>query len=444
MLAALVAAPSLAAAPARRLALWLDGRGALALQPTIATAAADHRLVAAHLVARELRHVRGKSAGARAAALAARLHAPVLYARSDAGEVALVFATPDGATAERTSPPGKSTVAVAVRELLHGNAPAPSPVAQAAPAAPATRAPSPVSPAPATRAPSSSSSTAHAAQPPSSPAHAAQPPPSSAAPATVAPAAVSDEPDNAVVRVVPPPFAEPLFSVALDGGVGARRLQYNQPVTSNLPSYSVGAVPWMGFRAELHPFARTTLPFLRGLGAFGRFGHSLYQQSVVAGGGPRVSASWLGYDVGLHERLRTGRHRFSPVVGVAFAYGRVAYDFEDAGQLISETPSVDYRYLRPALDARLPLGRVVLFADAGYRAVLAAGYVGSRFPHAQVGGIDAGAGLAIELPRDVELRLAGQYVRFFYDFRPQPGDPYVAGGAVDEFVVGELALAYGF
>jgi hypothetical protein len=126
------------------------------------------------------------------------------------------------------------------------------------------------------------------------------------------------------------------------------------------------------------------------------------------------------------------------------AYGRVAYNFEDAGQLISDTPSVDYRYLRPAVDARVTFGRVALFVDGGYRAILSAGYVGSRFPHAQVGGVDVGAGVSVALPHDLALRLTGQYLRFFYDFRPQPGDPYVAGGAVDEFAVGELALAYGF
>ncbi|MCA1665659.1 MAG: hypothetical protein LC659_15560, partial [Myxococcales bacterium] len=238
--------------------------------------------------------------------------------------------------------------------------------------------------------------------------------------------------------------ADSLFSIALDGGIGARRLQYNQPITQNLPSYSVAAVPWMGFRAAVHPFARTTIAFVRGLGAFGDFGHSLYQQSVIAGGGPRVSASWMTYDVGLHERIRIGDSRFAPTVGASLAYGRVAYNFEDGGQLISDTPSVDYRYLRPAVDGRVTFGRVALFVDGGYRAVLSAGYVGSRFSRAGVGGVDVAAGVSVALPHDLALRLTGQYLRFFYDFRPQPGDPYIAGGAVDEFAVGELALAYGF
>jgi hypothetical protein len=359
-----------------------------------------------------------------------------LYAHVDAAThtALLVLARADGGdSAEREVAATRSAVAAAVRELLAARrTPAPAQAASgSATSTPTTSAPPthlPSSNAPSPRAPSRS----RVATAPSPTAATAGPPPSSDA-------------GNLVVLAAPPPLSsETIFAIALDGGIGARRLQYHQPITSNLPSYSVGAVPWLGFRAELHPFTRLQTPVLRGLGAFGDFGHSLYQQSVVAGGGPRVSADWMTYDVGLHERVRIGRSRFAPLVGVVLAYGRNVYDFTDAGQIISETPSVDYRYLRPALDARFAFGPVVLSVDTGYRAILAAGYVGDRFPRASIGGLDVGAGIAVRLPRDLELRLTGQYQRYFYDFHAQPGDAYVAGGAVDEFAIGELALAYGF
>ena len=203
-------------------------------------------------------------------------------------------------------------------------------------------------------------------------------------------------------------------------------------------------MPWLGFRAAIHPFARTSVPIVRGFGAFADFGQSLYQQSIVVGGGPRYSATWRNFDVGAHERLRFGHSRAAPTVGLGLAYGGLGYNFVAAGQIISDTPSVDYRYLRPALDGHVTFGPITISIDAGYRAVLSSGYVGSRFPHAQVGGLDVGAGVALALPHDLALRLSGQYIRFFYDLRPEPGDPYVAGGAVDEFAIGELALAYGF
>jgi len=184
---------------------------------------------------------------------------------------------------------------------------------------------------------------------------------------------------------------------------------------------------------------------MRDLGVYGDFGQSLYQQSAVAGGGPILSATWSSFDAGLRWRMRFAERRhITPSVGVAFAYGRTAFTFDDGGQLLGGTPSADYRYLRPALDARVAFGPVIVRADAGYRAVLSAGYVGSHFPRADIGGVDVSVGLTVKLPKRLELGLSGQYQRYFYDMNSQPGDPFVAGGALDEFVTGELALAYVF
>ena len=43
-----------------------------------------------------------------------------------------------------------------------------------------------------------------------------------------------------------------------------------------------------------------------------------------------------------------------------------------------------------------------------------------------------------------EGRLVGDYERYFYSFGPTPGDAYVAGGALDQFFGGRLAIAYVF
>jgi hypothetical protein len=36
------------------------------------------------------------------------------------------------------------------------------------------------------------------------------------------------------------------------------------------------------------------------------------------------------------------------------------------------------------------------------------------------------------------------YARFFYTLNPQPGDSYVAGGALDQMAFGSLGAAYVF
>ena len=146
LLLALVAAPAAArAATAEKLALWLDGRAAAALHATLA-AAAGRPLVSASLVARELRHVRGATAAARATALATRLHATVLYAHVDsARQTTLVFAARGEQAAERTVPStARSDVAAAARELVHGVAPALAAAPSAPP--PVASSPPPVAP----------------------------------------------------------------------------------------------------------------------------------------------------------------------------------------------------------------------------------------------------------------------------------------------------------
>jgi hypothetical protein len=431
VVAAIAPAAPASAAPST-VALWLDGREALRLHATVAAAlpaewtALPARTVA-HAVPAVTRAHRGL--GERLHALGERLHAQAaLYVRVEprAHQLLLVVARAGGEPVERHLAPRALQATLA--ELLREPA-ASAPVAAAAPA-PRSAIPSPrVAAAP---------KRAVEKQPAPAPAPASAPPPG--------------EPsgDNELVaRAAAPSPPGAIFALALDGGVGARRLTYNQALTPNLPTYSVAAVPLLGFRAALYPLARTGVAFLRDLGAVGGFDRSLYQQSTVegvAGNASHESATWTMFDVGLRERIRfhTARPSIAPTLGVALAYGGQSFIFDDGGIPLSQTPSVDYRYVRPAVDARIAIGRVTLFADFGYRFILSSGYIGSRFPHASVGGLDVGAGIAIALPRDFELCLRGRYDRFFYDLHPQPGDPYVAGGALDEYAVGELALAYGF
>jgi hypothetical protein len=399
-------------AEAAPVAVVAEGHEAPKLRDAVAAAVpAGWSVVAKATVAHAWSKLHGKTLAARLDQLAEHTHAEAaLHAHADAhGKVTLwrvrAGAQPEERRVQRTA------LGPAVAELL------------AAPPVAASSSPPPAPPPP----------------PPSrktKPAVVVAPPAPVAAPA----------PESVAVVARPePPAPGPLLQIALTGGVGARRLQYTDPITMNLPTYSAAAVPWMGFRAALFPLARTGVRFLRDLGVYGDFGQSLYQQSAVAGGGPILSATWSSFDAGLRWRMQFAERRhITPSVGVAFAYGRTAFTFDDGGQLLGGTPSVDYRYLRPALDARVAFGPVIVRADAGYRAVLSAGYVGSHFPRADIGGVDVSVGLAVELPKRFELGITGQYQRFFYDMHVKPGDPFIAGGALDEFVVGELALAYVF
>ena len=41
-----------------------------------------------------------------------------------------------------------------------------------------------------------------------------------------------------------------------------------------------------------------------------------------------------------------------------------------------------------------------------------------------------------------ELRLQLEYTRYYYTMNPEVGDPYVAGGALDEFFGSQITVSY--
>jgi hypothetical protein len=104
---------------------------------------------------------------------------------------------------------------------------------------------------------------------------------------------------------------------------------------------------------------------------------------------------------------------------------------------------VNYAANRLAVDARIPLaGRFAALGAAGFRAVFDAGTLATRFRSPTANGVDFELGVAMSLVRGWEARLVGDYERYFYSFKPEPGDEYVAGGALDQFYGGRLAVAY--
>jgi hypothetical protein len=89
-------------------------------------------------------------------------------------------------------------------------------------------------------------------------------------------------------------------------------------------------------------------------------------------------------------------------------------------------------------------GALSVYAAASYLGVLSTGPLGTYFTRARVGGVEGRAGAAYTLARGVELSLEASYTRFFYSLNPQPGDAYVAGGALDQLLRGSLGVAYLF
>ncbi len=236
-----------------------------------------------------------------------------------------------------------------------------------------------------------------------------------------------------------------LFALEADVSVGARNFRYNQPITPNLRAYDVVSAPIVHAAGELFPLADTTqrgaLGLLRDIGVFGEYARALFLKSTVPEG-IRFDTNETAYMLGVRARLRPFADD-GLVFGISDAYAVQLLSFSPSGTAIeSQLPAVNYAGNRVALDARVPFGRLAAFAAMGYRFLLDGGPVESRFRGSTVNGVDAQVGAAFVVAAGWELRLAAEYDRYFYAFKPRPGDPFVAGGALDQFFAVRFGLAY--
>ena len=91
---------------------------------------------------------------------------------------------------------------------------------------------------------------------------------------------------------------------------------------------------------------------------------------------------------------------------------------------------------------RFGLGRrVALTGRAAWLAVLDTGAAPARyFPRQTVSAVEAAAGVAVDIG-EVEVRAGVEYRRYFSSMHPEPGDAYVVGGAVDEYMAATVGFA---
>jgi hypothetical protein len=229
-----------------------------------------------------------------------------------------------------------------------------------------------------------------------------------------------------------------LLGAALQGG--SRHFAYVDRLTPTLRPYDLFVAPLVAVSGEIYPFATWSTPVLVGLGATASYARAFGLASEESGG-TRVSTSWQAFALGLRERLPIGS---AFVVGIDAGYGDTSFAFADPIQPAAQLPSVHYKVLRGGLDGRYVHGDLSLRAGAGYLDVLSTGDFAALFPRASLAGIDASLGVSDQIAPAIELSLDLVYTRFFYNLSPQPGDPYVAGGALDEMATVSLGIAYLF
>lgn len=238
--------------------------------------------------------------------------------------------------------------------------------------------------------------------------------------------------------------------VAFDLGVYAhlfsRKLRYNDDLYRLMRTYTLQLGPAVKFDGRWYPGAHFGAGFYAHIGFEFAYERAFGIDSKRADGEtfPTTSHSWL---VGLRGRVPFGDHEASLGVG----YGLHTFVVEAAGpsqpgrEIIPQVPGVTYRFVRIHAEGRFAL-------VAGLRATVRAawlqlvdlGGVESElwFPRANAGGIEAELLLGYELDAGLEIRVGFDVRRYFFSMNPEVGDPFIAGGALDQYLGYTLGIAY--
>ncbi len=214
--------------------------------------------------------------------------------------------------------------------------------------------------------------------------------------------------------------------------VFSRNFRYTDDLFDALRSYKLGAAPAFFIRGRWYPAAHFSGGIPAHIGLTGGYEQGVFLKSKVSGG-EELTTKMSEWYAGLRYRLPIERHE----LGFQGTYGKHKFDVEDdpAAPLV---PDVEYAYIRLGVDGRVRVDQILLGAHLGYRMLLDTGELQSSawFPNASGGGVDAGLLAGYEVVTGVSLVAGFDFRRYFLTFDPEPGDPFIAGGAVDEYLSG--------
>ncbi len=288
-------------------------------------------------------------------------------------------------------------------------------------------------------------------------------------PRRATPVPAVEDPTPEPVTTAPPPAPEPVTPVApvkaakapkepkarderprpaaLDVGIGAgivtRVLTYNDDIFGKLRGYERSLAPSLNLSLAWFPGAHFSSSWWAHIGLEAHGSYAFFTGSRSEGMTYPTRA--YSFDIGLLGRIPLGR--FLPEIGVG--YGMHGFEISDISADVKkpQIPSVVYSFVRIAAGLRVEATRRI-FATAhfGYRLILSAGEFQSAayFPRSRIDGVDVDVGFGVVIWRGLQARAAFDMQRYFSSLKPEPGDPFIAGGAVDEYLGGTLEVAYRF
>ena len=284
-----------------------------------------------------------------------------------------------------------------------------------------------------------------------------------APPATVAKAptpaptptpAASKPPEPVAAKTEPPPTAKAEFfddsaqpeapkerPTALRFGIGFtglnRNYTYRDDIFDALSKYRLPFGPAPSAELEFFPGALFTSGIAANFGIRGAFNYVVGVSSVA--NGVKFASSSMKLQASLVGRI--------PIRMIELQLG-VGYGMQSFGIAASANgterpniPNVSYGGIRPMLEATVHFSPIFgLHLGGAYQVLISKGElaVSPYFPRSVGGGADMWVAVSVKPMQHFAIRLQGDYSRYFFALKPQVGDTYVAGGALDEYLSGTI------
>jgi hypothetical protein len=258
-------------------------------------------------------------------------------------------------------------------------------------------------------------------------------------------------PEVAPVEVAPRPVRKPLvLAVELGADVTVRSLTYAGLTTNNLRDYQPFFFAAPQVRVEFYPLALFRADLLAGLGLDAAFAYAPYlrtKRTTSATDAFPTSSSRL--DVSLRWRLLpipTYALAIIPYAGwrlQRFVVGGLA-----DGTRLDGLPGISFSGLRAGVALEVPVipDFLIVLLRGGVLPMFSAGEIisPSYFPAGSTLGFEASGGVAVQLAPWLQVRATFEFSQYQLSFTTTPADRYVATGALERSLGGNVSARLQF
>jgi hypothetical protein len=245
--------------------------------------------------------------------------------------------------------------------------------------------------------------------------------------------------------------AEPVSgeaAVAFQLDVGSRgvhrNFDFNDPrfYQNTVPpgKYELMAAPVPFVHLGLYPLAFADRGGIANLGIVGRYERMIGTSSLDKATNKTSTSSGQEWDVGVRWRLPLGGGE----LGLSGTYGQQSFRLQAADLAPgpnSTVPNVVYTFIRADADGSVLAGPITIGAHVGTRVVPDTGPLAKQwFGTTKTTSIEAGLSLAYGVTPTFQVVAGADFLRYGFAFKPQTNSVIIAGGAVDQYISGYLAL----